>query len=644
LRMISKLSNFINRLSLRGKLLLVTMAVAGFAILVASSAFVAFQWYSFRGVTVARQADQLSLVAKNVTASITFDDALDAREVLSSFAVIKSITNVWLYDKNNRLFAAWQRDPEKNEPVPECPDYTGHRFLQGTLLSVKPIVLESGTHKSYLGTLVVRSDMAELRRYLSQNILAVVAMMVITFFLTWFLSNRLRGIILKSIENLSSTMRQITEKRDYSQRAQIWGDDELGLMTGYFNDMLTEIESRDLLLHDNVASLEAREQELNELRNYLENVINSMPSILVGIDPKGEVTQWNFEAEKVSGVKKNEAVGRTLDDLLPEFQAEMADIRETIARREVKTSNKVVYGRDGEVKYNDITIYPLVANGVSGAVVRVDDVTEKVRLENMMVQTEKMMSVGGLAAGMAHEINNPLGIMMQACQNIVRRLSPDLKANQRVADELEIPIDKVLEYCEQRKILSMVNDIGEAGERAARIVVNMLQFSRGGEARFEAADLSELLDKSVELATNDYDLKKKYDFRHIEIVREYGVNLPSVSVVKTEIEQVFLNLLKNAAQALASVDTDKASQICLRLMREDGFLRVEVQDSGPGMTEAVRKRVFEPFFTTKPPGLGTGLGLSVSYMIVTNNHKGTIEVENPPTGGTRFVLRLPVLN
>ena len=642
--MIGKLSDFINRLSLRGKLLLVTMAVAGFAILVASSAFVAFQWYSFREVTVARQADQLNLVAKNVTASITFDDALDAREVLSSFAVIKSITNVWLYDKNNRLFAAWQRDPEKNEPVPECPDYSGHCFLQGTLLSVKPIVLESGMHKSYLGTLVVRSNMDELKRYLSQNILAVVAMMVITFLLTWFLSNRLRGIILKSIENLSTTMRQITEKRDYSQRAQVWGDDELSLMTGYFNDMLTEIESRDLLLHENVASLEAREQELNELRNYLENVINSMPSVLVGIDPKGEVTQWNFEAEKVSGIKKNEAVGRTLDDLLPEFQAEMADIRETIARREVKTSNKVVQGRDGEVKYSDITIYPLVANGVSGAVVRVDDVTEKVRLENMMVQTEKMMSVGGLAAGMAHEINNPLGIMMQACQNIVRRLSPDLKANQRVADELEIPIDKVLKYCEKRNILIMVNDISEAGERAARIVANMLQFSRGGEARFEAADLSELLDKSIELAANDYDLKKKYDFRHIEIAREYDVNLPLISVVKTEIEQVFLNLLKNSAQALASADTDTKSQIALRVTTENDFLRVEVQDNGPGMPDAVRKRVFEPFFTTKPPGLGTGLGLSVSYMIVTNNHKGTIEVETPLAGGTRFILRLPILD
>jgi len=642
--MISKLSDFIDHLSLRGKLLLVTMAVAGFAILVASSAFVAFQWYSFREVTVARQADQLSLVAKNVTASITFDDALDAREVLSSFAVIKSITNVWLYDKNNRLFAEWRRDPKKNEPVPDCPDYTGHRFLQGALLSVKPIVLESGIHKSYLGTLVVRSNMDELRRYLSQNILAVVAMMVITFLLTWFLSNRLRGIILKSIENLSTTMRQITEKRDYSQRARVWGDDELGLMTGYFNDMLAEIESRDQLLHKNVASLEAREQELNELRNYLENVINSMPSILIGIDPDGEVTQWNFEAERVSGIKKDEAVGRTLDDLLPEFQAEMADIRETISRRKVKISSKAVQGRDGEVKYNDITIYPLVANGISGAVVRVDDVTEKVRLENMMVQTEKMMSVGGLAAGMAHEINNPLGIMMQACQNIVRRLSPDLEANQRVADGLDVSIEKILKYCEKRNILLMVNDIGEAGERAARIVANMLQFSRGGEACFEVADLTELLDRSVELAANDYDLKKKYDFRHIEITREYDVNLPQVSVVKTEIEQVFLNLLKNAAQALASVNGDGDPQIYLRIVHEGGFLRVEVQDNGPGIPDAVRKRVFEPFFTTKPPGLGTGLGLSVSYMIVTNNHKGTIEVDTPLSGGARFILHLPILN
>ncbi len=638
----NNLSVFIERLSLKGKLLLVTMAVAGFAIMVAGFAFMAFQWRSFRNVTVARQADQVNLVAKNVTASLIFDDAVDAREVLSSFAVIKSITEVWLYDEHKHLFAGWQRDSQEKKIVPECPDFSGCRFITGYLWTVKPIFDEAGPRKVFLGTLVVRSNMDELKHYLYLNILAVSMMMIITLVLTWFLSGHLRGIILKSIENLSATMCRITVDRDYSQRAQVAGDDELALMTGYFNKMLAEIENRDRLLHENVVSLKNREKELKELRNYLENVINSMPSVLVGIDPDGKITQWNFEAEKLSGISKNEALGRSLDDMLPEFESEMADIRETIARHQVKTHTKTVKGRDAEIKYNDITIYPLVANGVSGAVIRVDDVTQRVRLENMMVQTEKMMSVGGLAAGMAHEINNPLGIMLQAAQNIVRRLSPELSANQRVAQELDVRMEKVVEYCEKRKIMTMVDDIAAAGERAARIVTNMLKFSRGSEARFEKADPVVLLERSVELAANDYDLKKKFDFRHIEIVREYDENLPLIAVMATEIEQVFLNLLKNAAQAMAGPETSGRARIYLRLKREDAFVRAEVQDNGPGIPAAVRKRVFEPFFTTKAPGLGTGLGLSVSYMIVSNNHKGTIEVDTSPGGGARFIVRLPI--
>ncbi|MCK5680437.1 hypothetical protein KAI46_06455, partial [bacterium] len=343
------------------------------------------------------------------------------------------------------------------------------------------------------------------------------------------------------------------------------------------------------------------------------------------------------------GILRNDAVNQPLEKLLPEFRTEMANIRDSIARREVMSNTKVVEHLEGEVKYNDITIYPLIANGVNGAVIRLDDVTERVRLENMMIQTEKMMSVGGLAAGMAHEINNPLGIMLQACQNVLRRLSPELPVNDRIAKECGTSLALVRDYCEERKIISMINDIRNAGERAAKIVTNMLQFSRSSEARFQKAQLPELIERTVELAANDYDLKKKFDFRHIKIVRQYEDDLPVIEVLVTEIEQVILNLLKNAAQAMAEID-ESSHEPCfhLRVIKEEKYLRIEVQDNGPGMTEEVRKRVFEPFFTTKPPGLGTGLGLSVSYMIITNNHKGTLEVETPESGGSLFILRLPM--
>ena len=136
-------------------------------------------------------------------------------------------------------------------------------------------------------------------------------------------------------------------------------------------------------------------------------------------------------------------------------------------------------------------------------------------------------------------------------------------------------------------------------------------------------------------------MRLSYDFKKITIVREYEENLPPVNCDRTEIEQVLLNLLKNAAHALADQENPSRERIVLRTKKEPRWVRIEVEDSGPGMDEEVRGRVFEPFFTTKPIGLGTGLGLSVSYYIITEQHKGTISVDSLLGEGSRFVIRLP---
>jgi two-component system NtrC family sensor kinase len=151
-----------------------------------------------------------------------------------------------------------------------------------------------------------------------------------------------------------------------------------------------------------------------------------------------------------------------------------------------------------------------------------------------------------------------------------------------------------------------------------------------------------LLDKAVELAAHDYDLKKKFDFRHIRIVRNYEPALAPVPCSATEIEQVLLNLLRNAAQAMGE-NRPSAEPPCitLQLRRENGYTVIKITDNGPGMDEQRLKRIFEPFFTTKEVGVGTGLGLSVSYFIITNNHNGTLSAESSPGKGASFIIRLP---
>jgi signal transduction histidine kinase len=242
---------------------------------------------------------------------------------------------------------------------------------------------------------------------------------------------------------------------------------------------------------------------------------------------------------------------------------------------------------------------------------------------------------------MAHEINNPLGIISQAAQNIERRVSPDLPANRKVAEELGVNLEAIRTYFDRRQIPDFIDSIREASLRASRIIINMLRFSRSAETTMQYASLSQIIDQALELAASDYDLKKKYDFKSIEIVRDYA-DVPEVPMVLVEIEQVMLNLLKNAAQAMDGNPPDRKPRIILRVRREDKYAVLEVEDNGPGMPEDIRRRVFEPFFTTKDPGIGTGLGLSVSYTIVTQNHKGLMEVESTPGKGTCFKVRLPL--
>lgn len=383
------------------------------------------------------------------------------------------------------------------------------------------------------------------------------------------------------------------------------------------------------------------EEEMSRLRLYLKNIIDSMPSILVGVDSEGRILEWNRPAEQASGVSIKEAQGRFFGEIFPQLEAQLEQVKLAIQQRQPIKTQRVAAEVDGETHYADVMVYPLVANGAIGAVIRVDDVTARVRIEDMMVQTEKMLSVGGLAAGMAHEINNPLGAILQACQNILRRLSPDLPKNREVAESLGLNLDLVNRYLEERGILHFLKGIQEAGARSAKIVTDMLTFSRRSESHFTYVDLGETIDTVVRLAASDYDLKKKYDFKHIDIVRDYDSELGPVYCDKTQIEQVILNLVKNAAQAMTGM-VAASPTITLRTRREPGFARIEVIDNGPGMDERIRKRVFEPFFTTKEIGLGTGLGLSVSYFIVTEQHKGTLSVTSTPGQGTHFIIRLPL--
>ena len=395
----------------------------------------------------------------------------------------------------------------------------------------------------------------------------------------------------------------------------------------------------------NITQHKKDEEELRRLRNYLFNIIDSMPSAIVAVDGEGNVTLWNNQAERMTGLRFEEARTQPLAGVFPRLAGEMGRIQTAIQERRLISAPKVSSKQAQETRYEDITIFPLAANGVEGAVIRIDDVTERVRLEEMMIQSEKMLSVGGLAAGMAHEINNPLAGMMQTAEVMAQRLGGglDLPANRKAAEAAGTTLEAVGRFMEARGIHRMLATINDSGRRVAAIVDNMLSFARKSDASVSPHVLEDLLDKTAELAATDYDLKKQSDFKRIAIHREYADPPVSVPCEGGKIQQVLLNILRNGAEAMQEAGTETPRFIFrTRVDHGTDMAIMEIEDNGPGMDEQTRKRVFEPFFTTKPVGVGTGLGLSVSYFIITENHRGEMVVESRPGAGTKFIIHLPV--
>lgn len=397
-------------------------------------------------------------------------------------------------------------------------------------------------------------------------------------------------------------------------------------------------------LYEEIAKHEITEELLQETQDYLQSMINSMPSILIGLTRDGIVTQWNTAAETNTSVKANKALGKNVVDVAPQLGIDLSKVEKAIDTNRIQIQEAVRHEHEGEITHKDSVIYPLVSSEVIGAVIRIDDVTMRIRFENMMIQSEKMMSLGELAAGMAHEINNPLSAILHGVQNIYRRTSPDLPANLETAKRLDVDLASIQSYLTERGIYRFIDGIKESGERSAHIVTNMLEFSRSSNQKHELVNIVNLIEHSLELVTNSLLINTVDGKKELPVKKDYQDNLPSIPCSAAEIQQVLLNIFRNAAQAFTTkqLQTIESPLLTIRLDNDEDFLTIEISDNGAGMNDTTRRHIFEPFFTTKEVGKGTGLGLSVSYFIITEHHDGKITVDSTEGVGTSFKISLPL--
>jgi PAS domain S-box-containing protein len=433
--------------------------------------------------------------------------------------------------------------------------------------------------------------------------------------------------------------------------------------------LLIDLKRRNAQLDDQLDQLRSLNAEITRLQHLLQNITNSMPSVLIALDPEGRVLLWNPAAEALTGLASVQVQGKSLWQAWPELRRYQDLFEQVLHEHKVGHRHREQLATESGIVYRDVNVFPLVADDIEGAVLHIDDVTSRVRIEEMMRQSAKMASVGQLAAGIAHEINNPLSGVMQSAQLVQMAFDTQRPRTRELLHACGVDPDGLDRYLEERRTGEYLEGIRSISKRAAKIVSDLLSFSRKSAAKPALYDLNVLVEQALDLAATDYNLKQGYDFRDIEIVRELAPDLPRVLCDGSQVQQVVLNLVRNAAQemvrkkekmahapgggeyrprltlrtSLAKKVNDEHHRHRLEDVRpREQAVWLEIEDNGPGIPKDTRARLFEPFFTTKEVGEGTGLGLWLCWSIVVEQHNGQIWEEPGQEGGARFVVELPV--
>ncbi|NOX35508.1 MAG: HAMP domain-containing protein [Deltaproteobacteria bacterium] len=578
-----------------------------------------------------------------------FEQSIRALKIrINAIIKIAGVAHVRVYDRNGELIASDSGPFKKGEKTTN----NLNREKRKTMFSFSPGPF--GDFLTYtrqiqaigetIGFVTIDYSLKGIRVEKRKSWLLISGILLVIFIMMMLVLNLvLSRMIIKPITSLRDTMDKIRSLKA-NEQVPIHTEDEIADLSRTFNQMSNELFYSYNALEDQNRSLKEKEKKINEIKLYLSSIIDSMPSAIIGIDNNGIVTQWNREAENMTRINTKAALNTHIMSYAPMIGLTKKDITKTLVQKTIHTVKKKLQITDSPAKTLQTTLYPLTGSGLEGAVIRVDDITKQVLLQEAMIHSEKMESVGGLAAGMAHEINNPLAGILQNAQVIEQRLEKDMPANQKAAENAGTSMARINAYMKERKINAMLLNIKTAGKRAAGIVKDMLSFIRKESGHLAPHSMNRLLDETINIARADYDLKKRYDFKKILIKKEYLSDLPATACERTKIQQVFFNILKNGAYAMSQIkDAGYSPRFILKTLETGDMVRVEIEDNGPGMDEKTRKRIFEPFFTTKPVDMGTGLGLSISYFIITDIHKGKMKTEPVTNRGTRFIIELPII-
>ncbi|WP_158748473.1 ATP-binding protein [Acidobacterium sp. S8] len=359
-------------------------------------------------------------------------------------------------------------------------------------------------------------------------------------------------------------------------------------------------------------SLEQKISEYERLKEFNENIVESINVGILAIDLEDRIESWNAQMEVFCALPRREALGKHLSEIFPpSFMQEFQRVKDEPGVHNFYKFRLEM--REGEARTANIAVAPLISRHfvTVGRIILLDDITERTELESQLSQAEKLSSIGLLAAGVAHEVNTPLAVISSYTQMLTKQLRGD------------------------ERLSPLLEKITTQTFRASEIVNSLLNFSRTSSTEFRETDLNAIIRETLSL------LEHQFKTAQVSAMMELAPNLPPILGNAGKLQQVFLNLFLNAKDAMTGGGT-------LHIATEsNGHIAVSITDSGSGITPENLQRIYDPFFTTKSAPKqgerrGTGLGLAVTYGII-QEHAGKIHVESQVGTGTTFLLEFPML-